>query len=85
MSILEDPPASILVVEYKDRLARFGSGYLESALGSANRKVIVVNDMEMKDELVQDMLDVLTSFCARLYGKRARRNKARRALEATEQ
>ncbi len=32
--------------------------------------------------LVQDMLDVLTSFCARLYGRRSARNRAKRALEA---
>lgn len=30
-----------------------------------------------------DLIDVLTSFCARLYGKRAAKNRAMRALEAT--
>jgi putative resolvase len=36
----------------------------------------------MKDDLVQDMSDVLTSFCARLYGRRSAKNRAIRALEA---
>jgi len=36
----------------------------------------------MKDDLVQDMVDVLTSFCARLYGRWAARNRAKKALEA---
>jgi predicted site-specific integrase-resolvase len=85
MKALENPSASTIVVEHRDRLARFGSEYIESALASSNRKVVIVNDTEMKDDLVQDMIDVLTSFCARLYGKRAARNKAKRALEATEQ
>jgi predicted site-specific integrase-resolvase len=84
MKVLENPSASILVVEHRDRLARFGSEYIESALKAGNRKIIVINDSEMKDDLVQDLIDVLTSFCARLYGKRAARNKAKRALEATE-
>ncbi len=84
MKALENPSASTIVVEHRDRLARFGSEYIESALASSNRKVVIVNDTEMKDDLVQDMVDVLTSFCARLYGRRAARNKAKRALRATE-
>ncbi len=84
MKALENPSASTIVVEHRDRLARFGSECIESALASSNRKVVIVNDTEMKDDLVQDMVDVLTSFCARLYGKRAARNKAKRALQATE-
>jgi len=88
MKALENPSASTIVVEHRDRLARFGSEYIESALASSNnRKVVIVNDTEMKDDLVQDMMIdvvVLTSFCARLYGRRAARNKAKRALEATE-
>ncbi len=39
---------------------------------------------EVKDDLVQDMIEVLTSFCARLYGRRSARNKAKKALEAME-
>lgn len=85
MKVLENPSTSVIVVEHRDRLARFGSEYIESAMAASGRKVVIVNDTEMKDDLVQDMIDVLTSFCARLYGKRAAKNKAKRALEATEQ
>jgi predicted site-specific integrase-resolvase len=84
LKILENPSISILVVEHRDRLARFGSEYIESALKAANRIVVVANDTEMRDDLVQDMVDVLTWFCARLYGKRAARNRAKRAIEATQ-
>src|ERR1700739_1514152 len=34
------------------------------------------------DDLVQDMIEVLTSFCARLYGRRSARHKASKALHA---
>ena len=68
---------------HRDRLARFGSEYVESSLKASNRKVIIVTEAEMKDDLVQDMIDVLASFCARLCGKRAAKNKAMRTLEAT--
>jgi putative resolvase len=83
IKLLENPSISIIVVEHRDRLARFGSDYTISALKAANRTVEIVNETECKDDLVQDMIDVLTSFCARLYGKRSARSRAERALEAT--
>ena len=82
MSLLADPSVHTVVVEHRDRLARFGSEYIEAAMSSSGRKVVVVDQTEMKDDLVQDMLDVLTSFCARLYGPRAARNRAAKALAA---
>ena len=42
----------------------------------------MVDSGEVKDDLVQDMIEVLTSFCARLYGRRSAKNKAKKALEA---
>lgn len=83
IGLLENPSVSIIVVEHRDRLARFGSDYIIASLKAANRVLEVVNETECKDDLVQDMMDVLTSFCARLYGKRSARNRAERALEAT--
>jgi len=44
----------------------------------------VVDPEERKDDLVLDMLDVLTSFCARLYGRRAARSRAERAMSVME-
>lgn len=38
----------------------------------------------MNDDLLQDMMDVLTSFCARLYGRRSARRRARNALKEME-
>jgi predicted site-specific integrase-resolvase len=81
--LLENPSISNIVVEHRDRLARFGSDYIIAALRAANRTIEIVNETEDKDDLVQDMIDVLTSFCVRLYGKRAAKNRAMRALEAT--
>lgn len=80
--LLADPDASVIVVEHRDRLARFGVEYIEAALSAQGRTVRVVDTGEVEDDLVRDMTDVLTSFCARLYGKRAARNRAERALAA---
>ena len=82
MRLLADPTVHVIVVEHRDRLARFGSEYIESALSASGRKLIVVDQSEMKDDLVQDMIAVLTSFCARLYGRRAAKNRAEKAVAA---
>ena len=82
MRLLADPTVHVIVVEHRDRLARFGSEYIESALSASGRKLIVVDQSEMKDDLVQDMIAALTSFCARLYGRRAAKNRAAKAVAA---
>lgn len=85
LKVLSDPTIKTLVVEHRDRLARFGTEYIEAALRATGRQLVVVDQTEMKDDLVKDMIDVLTSFCARLYGRRSAKNKAIRAIEATKQ
>jgi putative resolvase len=43
-----------------------------------------LDDGEVEEDLVRDMVEILTLFCARLYGRRSAKNRARRALEAAE-
>ncbi|OXN01328.1 IS607 family transposase [Bifidobacterium vansinderenii] len=82
--ILADPDVGTIIVEHRDRLTRMNAGLVESALKAQGRRLIVVDDTELDDDLVRDMTEVLTSFCARLYGRRAARSKARAALKAAE-
>jgi putative resolvase len=70
------------VVEHRDRLARVGVEHLEAALAAQGRRLLVADPDETTDDLVRDMIEVLTSFCARLYGRRGARNRALRALTA---
>src|ERR671936_1306914 len=81
--LLADPTATTIVVEHRDRLARFGVEQLQAALAAQGRRVVVADPGETTDDLVRDMVDVLTSFCARLYGRRGARNRALRAVTAT--
>lgn len=55
--------------------------FLESSLAAQGRLLVVMDRDELKDDLVQDMIEVLTSFCARLYGRRSAKNRAKKALE----
>jgi putative resolvase len=82
LALLADPAVGTIVVEHRDRLARFGATQLESALAAAGRKLVVIDRAEVLDDLVQDMISLMTCFSARLYGRRSARNRARRALEA---
>jgi len=85
LKLLTTPEIDLIVVEHKDRLMRFGFEFVEAALGASARRIIVINREECKNDLVQDMVEVLTSFCARLYGRRSAKNRAKRALESIQQ
>ena len=82
--LLAYPGVGVIIVEHRDRLARMNAGLIESALKAQGRRLIVVDDRELDDDLVRGMTEVLTSFCARLYGRRAAVNKAKAALKAAE-
>lgn len=82
LALLRDPAVSIIVVEHRDRFARFGAEYVEAALAAQGRRLLVVDPAEVDDDLVGDVTEILTSLCARLYGRRAAANRARRAVEA---
>jgi predicted site-specific integrase-resolvase len=85
MRLLRDPKVRTVVVEHRDRLMRFGSEYVESSLAADGRRLLVVDSSELKDDLVQDMIAVLTSMCARLYGRRSAKNRAKRILSLAQQ
>lgn len=68
--VLADPAAEVVVVEHRDRLARFGVENLEAALSEHGRRVVVTGEGEVDNDLVCDMTEVLSSLCARLYGRR---------------
>lgn len=80
--LLADPKVTTVVVERKDRLGRMNVELVEAALSASGRRLVVLDDGEVEDDLLRDMLEVLTSFCARLYGRRSAKNRARKALEA---
>ena len=81
--VLSDPSVSVVIVEHRDRLARFGVEHLEAALGAHGRRIVVADSGETTDDVVRDKIEVLTSMCARLYGRRGARNRAMRAVTAT--
>nr|WTB35462.1 IS607 family transposase [Streptomyces sp. NBC_00830] len=78
--LLADPGVGTIVVEHRDRLARFGVEHLEGALSAAGRRLVVLDPAETADDLVRDITEVLASMCARLHGPRSARDRAARAV-----
>jgi len=69
--LLKEQEFTKLVVEHKDRLTRFGFNYIEQMLAVNGIQIEVVNNVELdKEDIVQDFVSVITSFCARIYGQR---------------
>lgn len=85
LSVLRDPSVEKILVEHRDRFCRFGVEYLEAALSAQGRELVVVDPAEVDDDLVRDMTELLTSMCARLYGRRAAENRAKRLADAVNQ
>lgn len=79
--LLADPSISIILVEHQDRLTRFAFEYLQAALSASDKRIMVIEDKEVEDDPVVNMIDILTSYCARLYGKRSANNKARAVIK----
>jgi predicted site-specific integrase-resolvase len=72
----------MIVVEHRDRFARFGAEYVEAALAASGRQLLVVDPAGVDDDLVRDVTEILTSLGARLYGRRTAANRATRAVRA---
>jgi predicted site-specific integrase-resolvase len=82
LALLRDPSVSVIAVEHRDRFARFGAEYVEAALAAQGRRLLVADPSEVDDDLVRDVTGILTSLCARLYGRRAAANRAARGIAA---
>lgn len=80
--ILKDKKATRLVVEHKDRLTRFGFNYIKTLFNTCN--IVIVNECEDNQDLFEDFVSLVTSFCARIYGKRRTKRKTEQIIKALE-
>ena len=69
---------STVYITHKDRLTRFGYGYLEKMFEAYDTKIIITEskpDKSAQEELVDDMVSLLASFSEKLYGMRSSQRK----------
>lgn len=77
-AILKDNPKYI-IVEHKDRLTRFGFNYIKMLCEKLGTEIIVINEADNdKEDLISDLISIITSFCGRIYGRR----KSKKATDA---
>ncbi len=80
LALLRDRRVEAIVAGHRDRFARFGAEYAEAALRAQGRLLLGVDAAGVDDDLVRDVTEILTSLCARLYGRGAAANRAARAM-----
>lgn len=74
--------ADLILVTYQDRLTRFGFKILQRLLaghGVEVRPLLNTLDKDAKQELIEDLMSIITSFAGRVYGFRS--HKIKRAKE----
>jgi putative resolvase len=77
-----DAEPTIIIVEHKDRLTRFGFNYIELLLKKQGCEVLLLNKEDIdENDLMTDMISIVTSFCCRLYGRRRGLNKSKNIQE----
>lgn len=81
LGLLSDPEVTTIIVEHRDRFARLGAEHMAAALAAEHRRMVVVDDTEVDDDLVRDMTELMTSLCSRLYGRRSAAHRAARAID----
>jgi predicted site-specific integrase-resolvase len=82
LSLLKDTSITLLVVEHRDRLTRFGFPYMETLLETQGRHVEVVNVAENdQEDLMADLEAMVYAFTARLYGQRRAKRKTEALVE----
>lgn len=74
--LLSDARVGIIVVEHRDRLTRFGYGYITTLLEQQGRRVEAMFPTDSGDDLVDDVVSVITSMAARIYGRRTSKRRA---------
>ena len=83
--VLTNPKMGVIVVEHRDRLTRFGYGYIATLLEHQGRRVEAIYPSDTGDGLVDDFVAVITSMAARIYGRRNSKRRAEQVRACIEQ
>ncbi|MFB9759927.1 IS607 family transposase [Ectobacillus funiculus] len=78
MKLIQSNQVERIVVNYRDRLIRFGMELVEQICECHGTEIEVINHTEDKtyeQELVEDMLSIMAVFSSRLYGNRSHKQK----------
>ena len=77
-SVLKNPNVDTIIVEHRDRLARSNFNLIRRCLEAQGRRIIVINDSDLEDDLVTEITEYMVSVYGKIYG----RSGAKRVKEA---
>lgn len=76
LALLSDKSIKLIVVEHKDRFCRFGFNSYKILLNAMDRDIEVINEASnSKEDIIQDLISIITSFCSKIYGLRRSKRK----------
>jgi len=82
IKILQDVTWSVLIIENKDRLTRFGFNYIKQLCSINGKQIIVMNETtDEKTDIMQDLVSIIYSFSAKIYGLRKAKHKQQQILK----
>ena len=86
LKLLQKNNYRILIVKHKDRLTRFGFNFIKTLLEDKGVKVEVVNEAEDEtSDLMQDLISIIYSFSARMYGLRRSKRKTEKIIKCLQE
>jgi len=86
LKLLQKSDYGILLVEHKDRLTRFGFAYIKTLLEDKGVRVEVVNEAEDEtSDLMKDLISIIYSFSARMYGLRRSKRKTEKIIKCLQE
>jgi len=86
LALLANREIDRIVVEHQDRASRFGVAYIQTLLTLQERELVIVNTADTEEtDLMGDFVAIITSFAARLYGRRRAKRKTEQVLAALQQ
>jgi len=85
LKIIEDESITRIIVEHKDRFCRFGLEPIRRLLESQGRELYIVNESsDDKEDLIEDFISIITSFCSRIYGQRRTKKATQKLIDELE-
>ncbi len=83
LQLLQNKAVTLIVVEHKERFTRFGFNAYKVLLNNEGRDIEVINEVsDEKEDILQDLVSIITSFCARIYGQRRCKRKTEKIVQA---
>jgi len=80
--LLREQDFTKIVVEHKDRISRMGFNFLVILCETHRKEIEVINNVDTDEEdIIQDFVSIVTSYCAKIYGKRRSKRKTEKLIK----